>query len=335
MKEFIKALVSKNKSNIVPAEHNLFGHFVGEWDFEWIDCYGTAEERHIKGEWIFQWILEGTAIQDVFICPSRKERLTNYQPDAAYGTTVRMYNPDTLAWDILYTELGGATQLEARWEKDRIVQTVVRCNGSCENRPRTALYDGAKSCAIAHATSGGETGCTFGCLGCGDCVEACQFDAIHMNPETGLPEVDEEKCTACGACSKACPRKIIEIRPKGKNNRRVVVMCVNKDKGAVANKACKASCIGCGKCVKVCPFEAITLENNLAYIDPAKCKSCRKCESECPKGAIQAINFPPRKPKVEVPAGEAAAKPAVKVEASKVETPKAEAVKAEAPKTEA
>ena len=211
---------------------------------------------------------------------------------------------------------------------------VVRCNGSCENRPRTALYDGAKSCAIAHATSGGETGCTFGCLGCGDCVEACQFDAIHMNPETGLPEVDEEKCTACGACSKACPRKIIEIRPKGKNNRRVVVMCVNKDKGAVANKACKASCIGCGKCVKVCPFEAITLENNLAYIDPAKCKSCRKCESECPKGAIQAINFPPRKPKVEVPAGEAAAKPAVKVEASKVETPKAEAVKAEAPHTE-
>ena len=76
-----------------------------------------------------------------------------------------------------------------------------------------------------------------------------------------------------------------------------------------------------------------SIENNLAYIDPAKCKSCRKCESECPKGAIQAINFPPRKPKVEVPAGEAAAKPAAKVEASKVETP--EAVKAEAPKAEA
>ena len=125
MKEFIKALVSKNKSNIVPAEHNLFGHFVGEWDFEWIDCYGTAEERHIKGEWIFQWILEGTAIQDVFICPSRKERLTNYQPDAAYGTTVRMYNPDTLAWDILYTELGGATQLEGKREGNRIVRTEI------------------------------------------------------------------------------------------------------------------------------------------------------------------------------------------------------------------
>ncbi len=185
---------------------------------------------------------------------------------------------------------------------------VVRCNGSCENRPRTAQYDGAKTCAIAHATSGGETACTFGCLGCGDCVAACQFDAIRLNPETGLPEVDDDKCTACGACAKACPRSIIEIRPKGKNNRRMVVMCVNKDKGAVANKACKVSCIGCGKCVKVCPFEAIVLANNLAYIDPEKCKSCRKCEPECPKGSIHAVNFPVRKPKpeaVEAPKAEA------------------------------
>ena len=64
-------------------------------------------ERHVQGEWIFAWVLEGTAIQDVFICPSRKVRIKDYQPDAAYATTVRMYNPNTEAWDILYTELGG------------------------------------------------------------------------------------------------------------------------------------------------------------------------------------------------------------------------------------
>ena len=113
-----------------------------------------------------------------------------------------------------------------------------------------------------------------------------------MNPETGLPEVDEERCTACGACVKACPKHIIELRKKGLKGRRVYVNCVNQDKGAVTRKACTVGCIGCGKCVKTCPFEAITLENNLAYIDPAKCRLCRKCVAVCPTGAIVAVNFP-------------------------------------------
>ena len=85
---------------------------------------------------------------------------------------------------------------------------VVRCNGSCANRPRVVSYDGVKSCRAALMTGTGETACAFGCLGCGDCVASCQFVAISINPETGLPVVDEEKCTACGACAKTCPRKI-------------------------------------------------------------------------------------------------------------------------------
>ena len=175
---------------------------------------------------------------------------------------------------------------------------VVRCNGTCEARPRTSVYDGAKSCQIMHNCYVGETACPFGCLGCGDCVSACDFDAIHMNPATGLPEVDDEKCTSCGKCVKACPRNIIELRKKGPKSRRIVVMCVNKDKGAVARKACTNACIGCSKCQKVCEFDAITIENNLAYIDYNKCRLCRKCEDQCPTGAIHAVNFPARKAKV-------------------------------------
>ena len=224
-------------------------------------------------------------------------------------------------------QVAGILGLTAEAGEQRVA--VVRCNGTCANRPRTVQYDGVRTCRIAHNTAGGETGCFYGCLGCGDCVAACPFDAIHMNPETGLPEVDETKCTACGKCTKACPRGIIELRPMGKKGRRMVVRCVNKEKGPVAKKACAAACIGCGKCVKTCEFEAITLENNLAYIDPAKCRLCRKCEEACPQGSILAMNFPPRKPKVEAPATPEA-KPAMPEKPVAQETPAAPAAPAAA-----
>jgi ferredoxin len=127
----------------------------------------------------------------------------------------------------------------------------------------------------------------------------CQFGAIKINKETGLPEVNDEKCTGCGACVKACPKVVIELRKKAPKFRKVYVSCINKDKGAVAKKACSSACIGCGKCAKTCPFEAITVENNVAYIDFNKCKMCRKCVEQCPTGAIMEENFPPRKPKAE------------------------------------
>lgn len=178
----------------------------------------------------------------------------------------------------------------------------VRCNGSCANRPRTNIYDGAPSCAVEASLYGGETGCAYGCLGKGDCAVVCNFDAIHINPVTQLPEVDADKCTACGACVKACPRVIIELRKKGPKNRRVYVSCINKDKGGVARKACDVACIGCGRCVEVCPFEAITLKNNLAFIDSFKCRLCRKCVGECPTDAIVEVNFPPKKETSATPA---------------------------------
>ncbi|MFZ6037813.1 MAG: Fe-S cluster domain-containing protein [Bacteroidota bacterium] len=172
---------------------------------------------------------------------------------------------------------------------------VVRCNGTCEHRPRTNIYDGASNCAIAAALYGGDTGCSFGCLGLGDCVDSCLFDAIHINPETMLPEVVEDKCTACGACVKACPKNLIELRKQGPKSRRIYVSCMNKDKGGIARKSCEVACIGCSKCQQVCPFDAITIENNLAYIIDDKCRLCRKCVPVCPTNSILELNFPPRK----------------------------------------
>lgn len=177
---------------------------------------------------------------------------------------------------------------------------VVRCNGNCEQRQKINDYNGLMQCSAMNACGMGESGCGYGCLGCGDCVSVCQFDAIKIDRETMLPVVDVDKCSGCGNCAKQCPRNIIELRAKRPKNRMIYVSCVNHDKGPIAMTACKNACIGCSKCQKECSFEAITISGNLSYIDDDKCRLCRKCESVCPTHAIIAKNFPPRKTTVEL-----------------------------------
>jgi Na+-translocating ferredoxin:NAD+ oxidoreductase RNF subunit RnfB len=192
------------------------------------------------------------------------------------------------------SEVGKILGLEVSLQDPLIA--VIRCNGSKEHAPHKTEYDGAKSCFVANALFSGESGCAYGCLGLGDCVSACIFDAIEMDNETGLPVVND-KCTACGACVKACPRHIIELRKRGPKGKRIFVSCINEEKGAVAKKNCDVACIGCSKCFKVCTYDAIVMNNNLAFIDYQKCKLCRKCEPECPTKSIWEVNFPVRKEK--------------------------------------
>jgi electron transport complex protein RnfB len=189
--------------------------------------------------------------------------------------------------------VAGILGMEASVQDEQVA--VVRCSGSFAVRERTSIYNGAGSCAIESSLYCGDTGCAYGCLGHGDCVTVCDFNAIHMNPETGLPVVIDEKCTACGACVTACPKDIIELRKRNKRDRKIFVSCINEEKGGIAKKSCQVACIGCGKCQKECKFEAITIENFLAYIDPVKCKLCRKCPPVCPTDSILEINFPPSK----------------------------------------
>ncbi|MCK5163035.1 MAG: FAD-dependent oxidoreductase [Desulfobacula sp.] len=72
-------------------------------------------------------------------------------------------------------------------------------------------YMGISSCKAMAVVFGGKRVCGVGCIGLGDCVKACQFDAVKLGPN-GYPVVDDDKCVGCGACQQACPKDIIEVK---------------------------------------------------------------------------------------------------------------------------
>lgn len=123
MNEFITALCSNARNERILEEYDFFGCLIGEWNIVWNDHLEDAEPRRVKGEWIFSRVLDGTAVQDLFIVPSREERLMDRQPDAEYGTTLRIFNPKIMAWDIFYGCMGEAIRLTARKIGEEIILT--------------------------------------------------------------------------------------------------------------------------------------------------------------------------------------------------------------------
>ena len=168
---------------------------------------------------------------------------------------------------------------------------IVRCNGTCEHRPRVPVFEDLPTCKAMDGSGRGDIGCSYGCLGKGDCESACRFNAIHVNPETGLSEVNESLCVGCGACVRVCPRHIIVLRKRGPGGKRIYVRCVNKDPDNLALAVCTVACTGCGNCQEACRFDAITIEDHLSVIDPDKCRLCTQCVSQCPTGALAMVNF--------------------------------------------
>jgi len=158
----------------------------------------------------------------------------------------------------------------------------VKCSGDCDHAQLQANYVGITDCQAAVNSGLAPKACADGCLGFGSCVQACQFDAIHI--VNGVARVNPNACTACGRCVQACPKHLIELIPA---SAQYTVRCVNTDKAPVVKKACSAGCIGCKMCVKQCEHDAVHVENNISYIDQDKCVHCGKCFEKCPVNVIE------------------------------------------------
>ncbi len=113
----------------------------------------------------------------------------------------------------------------------------LKSYNECKGGNRAAdkyYYTGLNSCKAVSALYGGRRECGIGCLGFGDCVKSCAFDAIHLGPD-GYPVVDETKCVGCGACQRACPKSILTIRTMSQR-----LLHMNEEDDALA--PCRQTC---------------------------------------------------------------------------------------------
>jgi formate dehydrogenase beta subunit len=132
-------------------------------------------------------------------CTAAAEAIVNEEAPANACILVGVENVSEIAI-IMGSEAGTAEPLKS----------FNNCDGGNRASDRF-IYNGLNTCSAVTSLYGGKRDCTIGCLGFGDCVRACGFDAIFIG-ENGFPEVDKEKCVGCGACETACPKSILEVR---------------------------------------------------------------------------------------------------------------------------
>ncbi|MGH0037913.1 MAG: (Fe-S)-binding protein [Myxococcota bacterium] len=163
------------------------------------------------------------------------------------------------------------------------VKRVARlaCAGGANVARHRAHYDGHPSCGAAAVVSGGGKSCFWGCLGLGDCADACDFDALHMNAQQ-LPVVSEEKCTDCGDCVDACPKDLFSIHPV---DHRLWVACRSHEAGDGVLEECEVGCTACGRCAMDAPG-LVTMVDALPVVDYGRPHATREPIRRCPTGAI-------------------------------------------------
>ena len=175
---------------------------------------------------------------------------------------------------------------------DRVV--VLRCHGTTAYARDEALYAGIRTCAAAALVFGGPKACKNGCLGLGDCVEACPFGALVMTA-SGIPEVDHDRCTGCGICVTACPKDLWSFVPRV---HRIELACVAYDRKSVVRAACAVGCTLCRRCVAKCPAGAITWDGQTIVVDHEKCVAfgppCHEvCVDVCPSVILHRVGQRP------------------------------------------
>jgi hypothetical protein len=150
---FLEALLSPGPREDRRGATDLYGDLIGSWDAEVVDHLPDGSERRQSAEMHFAWVLEGRAVQDLWIAPARPEREATPAAGNRYGTTLRVYDPAIDAWRVTWINpvTGAENHLVGRWEGEQILQTGVDAEGRpirwvfVEIRPDSFHWRGERS----------------------------------------------------------------------------------------------------------------------------------------------------------------------------------------------
>src|ERR1700687_558097 len=91
---FLEALDAGGPAADRAGNMHLYGWLVGSWELDVVGYPDHGPQRRRPGEWHFGWVLEGRAIQDVWIVPSRQARRPGEAVENGfYGTTLPGLRP--------------------------------------------------------------------------------------------------------------------------------------------------------------------------------------------------------------------------------------------------
>jgi hypothetical protein len=127
------ALIANGPSSEIPKQLRIYDWLIGSWKARVVDYPGDGQRRENIGEWHFAWVLEGRAIQDVWISPPRNLRSSNTPKSGnRYGTSVRSFHPDDQKWHVTWINpvSGAINLLVARSEGEGIVQEGLDDEGN-------------------------------------------------------------------------------------------------------------------------------------------------------------------------------------------------------------
>jgi hypothetical protein len=126
-------LAAAGRSSEIPESADAYGWLIGSWELDVRRYVVDVATRHIKGEAHFGWVLEGRAVQDVWIMPRRSEHTANLDKILnMYGTTLRVWDPSSQAWRVCWIDpaTGNRDQLIGRWSGKDVVQIGAHSDGT-------------------------------------------------------------------------------------------------------------------------------------------------------------------------------------------------------------